>query len=66
MAPLKYLQAKLSIKQIPLMRYTAVLRLMIMFFCRQATFCVCSSDAYQKAASAAGVKSIKVESLVSY
>ena len=66
MAPLTYLQAKLSIKQIPLMRYTAVLRLMIMFFCRQATFCVCSSDAYQKAASAAGVKSIKVKSLVSY
>ena len=48
------------------MRYTAVLRLMIMFFCHQATFCVCSGDAYQKAASAAGVKSIKVKSLVSY
>ena len=39
---------------------------MIMFFGHQATFCVCSSDAYQKAASAAGVKSIKVKSLVSY
>ena len=39
---------------------------MIIFFCHQATFCVCSSDAYQKAASAAGVKSIKVKSLVSY
>lgn len=32
----------------------------------RATFCVCSSDAHQKAASAAGVKSIKVKSLVSY
>ena len=63
MAPqAKFLQAKPSIQQIPLTQYTAVL----CFFCHQATFCVCSSDAHQKAASAAGVKSIKVKSLVSY